>query len=348
MSATFLRLGLLGSVLFAVCAPARDGQAAYPIVTDLSYIRPDRLVDIENGRKMNIHCVGTGSPTVILEAGLGDQIRAWATVQPQISERTRACSYDRAGLGFSDASYRPGTSANAVADLHQLLIAASVKPPYVLVGHSLGGMYVRLYADKYRSEVVGIVLVDPVSEEQGRRYTLLDISTKTLNDRYVESLRSECIPAAVRGFEKGSPIYKRCVGEPDARFSDQFSQALAANQSTAVHFQAVWSEWANVFTTSSDQVRAVKRSFGNMPLIVLSRAPFALEPNETQEMRDAKNRLWMELHDDIARLSARGINRVVSGAGHYIQFDQPNAVIEAVFEVLNQAPASPYLAAPTL
>ena len=329
----------LGINAWAIAAPAEEPNVA--VVTDLSYIRPARLVDIGHGRKMNILCVGRGTPTVIFEAGLGDQIRSWATVQPQISLRTRACSYDRAGLGFSDPSPRPGTSANAVDDLHRLLGAASVKPPYVLVGHSLGGMYVRLYADKYRSAntpqtIVGMVLVDPVSEDQGRRYTALDISTKTLNDAYVARIHNECIPAAAQGFDRLSEIYKRCVDGPGPHFSAEFNEALADNRSRAVHFQAVWSEWVNVFTTSSDQVRAARRTFGDMPLIVLSRTPFALQPNETQAMRDAKNNLWMELHDDLARLSSRGVNRVVAGAGHAIQFDRPEAVIGAVFEVLDQ------------
>jgi pimeloyl-ACP methyl ester carboxylesterase len=302
-------------------------------VSDLSYVTPARLVDIGHGRKMNILCVGKGTPTVIFDAGLGDQIRAWATVQPQIAQRTRACSYDRAGLGFSEPGNRPGTSANAVEDLHRLLSAASIKPPYVLVGHSLGGMYVRLYADKYRSEVAGMVLVDPVSEEQGRRYAALDVSTKTLNDQYVESIRRDCIPAAIKGFDRMSELFERCVGAPDPRFSAAFNDALAANDSTAAHFEAVWSEWAHVFTTSSDQARSARSSFGSMPLIVLSRAPFGLQPKETQAMRDAKNQLWMELHDDLTHLSSRGINRVIPGSGHYIQFDRPAAVIAAVFEV---------------
>jgi pimeloyl-ACP methyl ester carboxylesterase len=100
-----------------------------------------------------------------------------------------------------------------------LLAAASIKPPYLLVGHSLGGMNVRLYADSYPSQVAGMVLVDPVSEEQGRRYTALDVSTKTLNDRYVEWIRKECIPAAAEGFDRTSDVYKRCIGDPDPRFS---------------------------------------------------------------------------------------------------------------------------------
>jgi pimeloyl-ACP methyl ester carboxylesterase len=336
MTPDFPGLIFWGAALFVADARAFDGQPAATVVTDLAYVTPDRRVDIGGGRKMNIYCVGHGSPTVVLEAGLGDQINAWALVQPQISSRTRVCSYDRAGLGFSDASSRPGTSANAMDDLHRLLGAASIKPPYILVGHSLGGMYVRLYADEYRSEVAGLVLVDPVSEEQGRRYNEIDSSTKTLNDEYVARIRDQCLPAAVKGFETGSAIYKQCVGEPDPHFSAAFNVALSANQSTVTHFQAVWSEWINVFTISSDQVRRARRSFGDMPLIVLSRVPFERQPNETREMRDAKNHLWMELHDDMARLSTRGINRVVPRAGHYIQFDQPGAAIAAVFEVLDQ------------
>jgi pimeloyl-ACP methyl ester carboxylesterase len=336
VKAPIARLVYCVGLLFARSALALAEEPNGVIITDLSYIRPAHRVDIGHGRKMDILCVGHGTPTVIFDAGLGDQIRAWAIVQPQIAHRTRACSYDRAGLGFSDPGDRPGTSANAVDDLHQLLIATSVSPPYVLVGHSLGGMYVRLYADKYLSEVAGMVLVDPVSEEQGRRYTALDLSTKTLNDRYVAWIHSECIPESASGFDRLSEIYKRCVGGPDPHFSAEFNDALANNVSTTVHFQAVWSEWANVFTTSSDQVRAARRTFGDMPLIVLSRAPYGLQPNETQTMRDAKNHLWMELHDDLARLSTRGVNRVVPGAGHYIQFDRPEAVVGAVFEVLGE------------
>jgi hypothetical protein len=98
----------------------------------------------------------------------------------------------------------------------------------------------------------------------------------------------------------------------------------------------VWSEWINVFTTSADQVRAAKVSYGAMPLIVLSRAPIAALPNETQAMRDAKNALWMKLHDEIAASSTRGVNRIVPGAGHFIQLEKPESVIEAVYQVLDQ------------
>lgn len=326
-------VAVCGIATLALAATAGGVTSRPAVITDMAYIEPAHLVDI-GGRKMNIYCVGHGSPTVVFDAGLGDQIRAWAMVQPAIARVTRACSYDRAGLGFSDPSDRPGTAANAVDDLHRLLLAASIKRPYVLVGHSLGGMYLQLFADHYRSDVAGMVLVDPVSDEQARRYNALDPSMTKQNAAFVENIRTQCLPAAHKGFVKGSKLFKQCVDQPDPHFSDAFNDAFVANHSTPKYFQAAWSEWANVFSVSSNQVRAARCSYGDMPLVVLSRAPFPLQPHETQAMRDAKNYLWVELHDDIASLSTRGVNEIVPGTGHYIQFDRPASVIDAVRHVV--------------
>lgn len=336
MRIRFASAALVAALLMPAAGVA-DEQAKTPVVSDLSFISPNRLVDIGGGRKMNLHCTGRGSPTVIFEAGLDDQSRAWATVQPAIAKQTRACSYDRAGFGFSDLSHRDGNGANAVDDLHHLLTAASVKPPYVLVGHSMGGMYVRQYADAYLSEVVGMVLVDPVSEEQGPRYFKLDPTMHAQNDAFVESIRTDCLPAAIKGFDPESELFKKCVGVPDPHFSDAFNRAWLANTARPERFQAELSEWHNVFTTSSDQARASKRSFGDMPLIVLTRAPFPRGAKETQEVRDTKNHLWMELHNNLARLSSGGVNEVVPGAGHFIQLDRPSAVISAIQRVITAA-----------
>ncbi|HEX7369745.1 MAG TPA: alpha/beta hydrolase [Rhodanobacteraceae bacterium] len=305
----------------------------------MAFIRPARLVNIGDGRRMDLYCLGHGSPTIIFDAGLGDQIRAWALVQPAIAKMTRTCSYDRAGLGFSDPSGRSGTAANAVDDIHRLLTAASIKPPYVLVGHSLGGLYMQLFADRYLAEVAGMVLVDPVSFDQGRRYHALDPTMTVQNREFVDFLHDKCIPAADKAYVGEAALFKKCVGGPWPRFSAAFNRAFLDNHSTATYMQAAWSEWANVFTVSSGEVRAAKRSYGNLPLIVLSRAPFPRLPHETQAMRDAKNYLWVELHDDIAALSSRGVNEIVPGAGHYIQFDKPQVVIDAIRHTIEAARA---------
>jgi pimeloyl-ACP methyl ester carboxylesterase len=129
---------------------------------------PGELVDV-GGYKMHIDCIGQGSPTVILDAGLGDSFVSWSKVQPRIAKFARACSYDRAGIGYSDPSPRPRTSKDFAEELHILLHNAGIPPPYLLVGHSMGGFDVRLYASLYPSEVAGMVLVDSSHPEQQKR-----------------------------------------------------------------------------------------------------------------------------------------------------------------------------------
>ena len=128
-----------------------------------------QLVDV-GGRKLHIYCTGEGSPTVILDSGLGDSYLSWSRVQPQIAQFTRVCAYDRAGLGFSDSSPEPRTSKVMAEELHSLLQAAKIPPPYVIVGHSMGGYNVRVYTSMYRHQIVGMVLVDASHPDQENRF----------------------------------------------------------------------------------------------------------------------------------------------------------------------------------
>jgi len=129
---------------------------------------PGQLVEA-GGFRMHIDCAGQGSPAVILDSGLGDTYVTWRKVQPQIAEFTRVCSYDRAGIGYSDSSSRPRTSQVIAEELHALLHSAGIAPPYVLVGHSMGGYDVRLYASLYPTEAAGMVLVDSSHPDQEKR-----------------------------------------------------------------------------------------------------------------------------------------------------------------------------------
>jgi pimeloyl-ACP methyl ester carboxylesterase len=119
---------------------------------------PGRLVDV-GGYKMHIYCTGQGSPAVILDSGLGDSFISWQRVQPQIASFVRVCSYDRAGMGYSEASPRPRTSIVFAEELHQLLHNAGIAQPYILAGHSMAAYNIRLYASLFKSDVAGIVLV---------------------------------------------------------------------------------------------------------------------------------------------------------------------------------------------
>lgn len=132
----------------------------------------DKLVDVGGGRRLHITCSGmnvAGSPTVLLEAGAGNPAAIWNRVQPEAAKFTRVCSYDRAGLGSSDPVPAQRTIAALTEDLHALLLNAKVAGPYILVGHSLGGILVRLYASYYPAEVAGMVLVDSSHEDETDR-----------------------------------------------------------------------------------------------------------------------------------------------------------------------------------
>jgi pimeloyl-ACP methyl ester carboxylesterase len=127
-----------------------------------------QLVDA-GGYRLHVACQGEGGPTVVMEAATGETGLLWSLVQPGVAQTTRTCVYDRAGLGWSDPSPRPRTAAVMVEELRSLLASAEVPGPYVVVGHSFGGLLVRLYAARYPQEVAGLLLVDSAHEDQYRR-----------------------------------------------------------------------------------------------------------------------------------------------------------------------------------
>ena len=151
--------GLIAGFLYENISETRDRRFD-PI--------PGQLVDI-GGYRLHINCTGHGTPTVILDAGLGDSYLSWRKVQPEIAKFARVCSYDRAGLGYSNSSPRPRATRVIAEELHPLLQHAG-SPPLILVGHSMAGFDVRLYASLYRSEVAGLVLVDASHPEQKKRF----------------------------------------------------------------------------------------------------------------------------------------------------------------------------------
>jgi pimeloyl-ACP methyl ester carboxylesterase len=149
---------------------AADKHQPVPIAeVGADYVGPKRLVTLKDGRRINLHCRGSGPTTVVFDSGGSDWSSIWALVQPAVARTTTACSYDRAGLGYSDPADRPSSPIAIVEDLHELLRAAEIKRPVVLVGHSLGGFNVKLYAATYPADVAGLVLVDPSEERAGAR-----------------------------------------------------------------------------------------------------------------------------------------------------------------------------------
>jgi pimeloyl-ACP methyl ester carboxylesterase len=334
-------IGLLCFLNTSTAAIALATDKITAVIDDPAYTHAQRLVEIEPGRSLNLYCTGKGSPTVVFDSGGGGETVDWATVQPVIAGHTQACSYDRAGLGFSDPSKRSSDSANIVDDLHRLLTAAAIKPPYVLVGASYGGLNVRLYADTYPAEVVGMVLVDSTSEDWKQEELKLDPRHLTIEQARAQNFTTDwqsqrdCVKAASTGFVEGTEHYKRCVGEPNPTESKAINDAESKAHLSLGHQKSLLSEDESIFFTSADEVRAARRWYGAMPLIVLTSEPVA-KPRayETPEFRAALNRLHAVLADQMAALSTRGVLRPVPNSTHEIQLSQPEAVNSAILEVL--------------
>jgi pimeloyl-ACP methyl ester carboxylesterase len=223
-----------------------------------------------------------------------------------------------------------------VDDLHRLLLAAHVKPPYILVGHSLGGMNIKLYAETYTSQIAGLVFVDASHEDMGNDLWAIDPDSRKTYQPYIAALH-RCLNAKPGDFVDGSELKRNCAPSSDSHFSAAIN-AVELERGPRHEYMAAWiSEQENVWFTSADQVRAAYRSLGDVPIIVLTHEPFARGMTETQAQRDAKNQVWIDLHNQIAAMSTHGRRLTVSGASHYIELDQPKVVIDSILEVLQDA-----------
>jgi len=276
-----------------------------------------RLVDV-GGREMHIDCTGEGSPTVVLDSGLGDTYLSWHKVQPEIAKITHVCSYDRAGLGYSDPSSQPRTSKVIAEELHGLLQAAGVAPPYVLVGHSMGGFDVRLYASIYRNEVAGMVLVDASHPDQENRFP------PELKNMKGSSLRQFQFMEYTTPF--GIPrLLSLCDDDPVER-------AAECNW----HSFREQVEELKGFSESAAQTAATG-SLGDMPLAVLSHDPAKSSSELPPDLAKPTNEAWEKMQKELAHLSTRGTQTIAKNSAHYIQFDRPDIVIDAIRNVVGEA-----------
>jgi pimeloyl-ACP methyl ester carboxylesterase len=331
--------GLIGLVMLALAggvAPSLSAAAAAQWASADAFAKPHQLVDI-GGRKMNLYCSGQGATTVVFDAPSGDAGWNWFRVQPAVAKHTRACVFDRAGLGFSDPAKRPNTSENVAEDLHKLLAKAGVKPPYVMVGNSLGGANVQVYAYRYPAEVRGLVLVEPQHEDETSR--LDKASQGNLKKVYamVAQQNNYCMAAARKGFKPGSEEQMNCVGNPAETYGPTLGAAVMSATTRPAYWRANIDEW-DAIKVSDEQLRKLRRPFGNLPVVVLTRgvSPYAVPGKPQSALNKAMEDENAAIQKEIAALSTRGKQRVVPGAGHVIHADKPEAVVDAVLEVLHQ------------
>lgn len=269
---------------------------------------------------MHINCTGEGTPTVVLDSGLGDSFISWQKVQPQIAKFAHICSYDRAGIGYSDASPRPRTSKVIAEELNSLLHNAGISPPYILVGHSMGGYDVRLFASLYRSEVAGMVLVDASHPDQEKR---LPVELSGMEASWLRE--AEFLEFAM---PFGIP---RLLG-----LCDENARVRAAECNFHTAREGV--KEMKAFPESAAQA-AASGLLGDLPLIVLSHDPDRPSADLPADLVKPTNDAWEKMQVEMAHLSTRGQQIIARNSGHYIQMDRPDVVIDAVRNVADQARA---------
>ena len=288
---------------------AGAGFLAASPTTPVSAI-PGKLVDV-GGYRLHIYCEGEGIPTIIFDSGTGGFSLEWTRVQNVLSRRTRVCSYDRAGYGWSDMGPLPRTSKRITRELHTLLVKADVTGPYILAGHSFGGYTAQLFARNYPEETAGLVLIDASHPEQIERMPGKEPGTP-----------AKPVPGA------HSYIVSRHIMHPN--FPDEVV-LVARRIMNSRHHTLTWREEMTVFPLSAKQVLASK-PMPAVPVVVLTRGR-RIWPNNAYG--DEMERVWMELQDELSQLSDNSVHLIAERSGHSIHLDQPEIVINAMQTMLD-------------
>ena len=231
---SWIRRGVLGLVigLVVLAVIAVIYQAFGTEIYRRIYPPPGELVDV-GGHSLHINCVGEGSPTVILESGSGATSVDWANIQPEVANTTRVCAYDRAGTGWSEPGPGPGDPQQIAGELHTLLGNAGIDGPYVLVGHSFGGLYVRMYAELYPNEVEGMVLVDSSHPEQSKRSAEAQAASSAEEFRATPETSAQVLLSTQSLGDK--PLAVITAGEQQEPIWFELQEELAALSSDSVH-----------------------------------------------------------------------------------------------------------------
>jgi pimeloyl-ACP methyl ester carboxylesterase len=313
-------LGLVGLIMILAA-----GGAAYEAIMasgdDTRYPARGQLVDV-GGSRLHIYCVGEGSPTVVLDAGLGGFSLDWSLVQPQLAGLTRVCAYDRAGYGWSDPSPQSRTPGQIADELHTLLVNAGIQGPYVLVGHSAGGKHVRLFADRHPQEVVGMVLVDARHE-----YVDANRSSEALVADHKRQQRLERMLWITARIGLVRPFWAALwpkIWPTTQNLTPQTRAEIGVLQARTQQIRTVLREEA-LLKYDNPRLSAAA-SLGNRPLIVLA-------AGENVE----NDPVWLPAQQQLARLSSNVKLIVVDGSSHYIHWDRPTLVADAISQVVEAA-----------
>ena len=335
------RPGLLPAVLVACLAthagaqpPPSGSQVAGPLAAWSS----PHGVPVTTGRRINLVCMGQGSPTVILSAGAAAWSISWYKVQPAVARTTRVCSWDRAGNGFSDASPEPQDIVHIEADLEQALQAGGVTGPLVLVGHSQGGLESLLFADRNPGRTKGLVLVDPANPDQQERLHRAAPNLMAYSDRSdlkgFASVR-QCVDALKAKPQGDTP--PPCAAQR-AGYPKPIREALSAWTRDPAYWRTYLSDFEQRDRNAKLAINP-RRNYGTTPMVVLGSGVLAIPgapPDVLKEIPAVQAEIERG-HRDLAALSSRASYVRVPDSGHAIMLQKPGVVIEAIERVVAEA-----------
>lgn len=276
--------------------------------------RPPGSIYVVNGHKMHIDCTGSGSPTLVLEAGLGNDWFIWSKVQPELSRTTRVCSYDRAGYGYSDPQPGPRDADHIAEELHSLLFQAQVTGRIVLMAHSLGGLFIRDYASRYPDEIAGLIFVDAVTPSWEVRRAKVPLQPITrLATRLAFIVDPPRLVGACSFPRPGSnpPAWKLAV------------EALCHPQFYALEQESDSSRLSGEETSHTGP-------YGGLPILIFSHV--SSSSNWFSGYVDG----WNQMQEDQKKLSSRSRRIIAKGSGHMIQLDRSDLIYREVQLYLKQ------------
>jgi pimeloyl-ACP methyl ester carboxylesterase len=276
-----------------------------------------------DGHRMRIDCTGSGSPTIVLDAGLGNDGLIWGGVQPVLAKTTRVCSYDRAGFGWSEKLLPPRDADHIATELHGLLTAAGIKGPVVLMGHSIAGMYVRDYATRYPADVVGLIFVDGSTPWQNRDPAFKAEFVKGPH-RWFTTLQNKA------AFVVGIP---RLFGHCSQSFHgfDAMAARLQGEDLCRERFDAIAGELESFDRSGEETVRT--GPYPALPILIFSQDPeLSVSGGEPVGMAKA----WNRMQEDLKKLSTRSRRIIAKGSPHYIQLERAELIEKEVPAFIEQ------------
>ena len=287
---------------------------------------------IVNGRRMHIDCTGEGTPTIILESGVGDDWLIWQAVQPELSTVSRVCSYDRLGLGWSEPSTAPRDAIAIASQLHALLSIAHISGPLLLVGHSGGGLYIRAFAAIYPENVLGLIFVDPTSTKV---FQTIPGAVETDSQR-----RHRHYEARWRAFEEligWARLTGGCLADVPPPLQG-WADFDAAEECRPTYEVSSLGE-RDQMQRSAEEV-ATLACCGRLPTLIISQDPDRDQPGwGPQNM--AERRIWGDLQEQMKNLSSCSRRVVARSSGHHVMIDRPEVIVRAIKAFLDQQKVNP-------